>query len=214
MHGHPHAAAGLAPLALMWLAMMAAMMAPSAWPWVRAFRRFAGGSHPAGTVATAQFASGYLVAWLGYAVAAEAITFADGRKLQRVRTIDRAIEEQLGQQLASVQKEMSQASSRVTNLQSEVASTEKQLEDLLAGQNVTLIDLPLPGQADPEWTKLIRLRMYKKLLNDTIKRMNEGPYGFCRGCQKPIPLAELEQMPWAEICTDCASKGVEVIAGA
>lgn len=67
---------------------------------------------------------------VGYAVAAEAITMSDARKLQRVRTIDRAIEEQLNQQLQSVQKEMSQASTRVTTLQSEVASTEKQLEDL------------------------------------------------------------------------------------
>jgi predicted metal-binding membrane protein len=70
MHGHPHAAAGLAPLALMWLGMMAAMMAPAAWPWLLAFRRFAAGSHGRATAATAQFASGYLLAWLGYGVAA------------------------------------------------------------------------------------------------------------------------------------------------
>jgi predicted metal-binding membrane protein len=70
MTGHAHFTAGLVPLASMWLAMMAAMMAPAVWPWVWAFRRFAGGAHGAGTFATAQFASGYLVAWAGYAVAA------------------------------------------------------------------------------------------------------------------------------------------------
>ena len=67
---------------------------------------------------------------LGYAVAAEAITLSDARKLERVRTIDRLIQEQIKQQLADLQKSMSQASTRVANLQSEVASTEKAIEDL------------------------------------------------------------------------------------
>lgn len=66
---------------------------------------------------------------LGYAVAAEAITVSDARKLHRVRTIDRMIQEQIKQQIASLQKTMSQASTRVTNLQSEVATAEKRIED-------------------------------------------------------------------------------------
>ena len=67
---------------------------------------------------------------LGYAVAAEAITITDARKLNRVRTIDRMIDNQVRQQLENLQKSMSQAASQVTNLQSEVASTAKQIEDL------------------------------------------------------------------------------------
>lgn len=66
----------------------------------------------------------------GYAVAAEAITMTDARKLKRVRTIDQLLEEQVRKQLEDLQKTMSQASSRMTTLQSEVASTEKQIEDL------------------------------------------------------------------------------------
>lgn len=66
----------------------------------------------------------------GYAVAAEAITVTDARKLQHVRTIDRMIENQVKQQLANLQKTMSQNRAQVTTLQSEVASTEKQIEDL------------------------------------------------------------------------------------
>jgi lipoprotein-anchoring transpeptidase ErfK/SrfK len=65
-----------------------------------------------------------------YAVAAEAITISDARKLHRVQTIDRMIQNQIRQQVENLQKEMSQASTRVTNLQSEVVSTEKQIEDL------------------------------------------------------------------------------------
>ncbi len=67
---------------------------------------------------------------LGYAVAAEAITMTDARKLKRVQTIDRMIENQVKAQLASIQKTMSQASSRVTNLKSEVSTTQQQIEDL------------------------------------------------------------------------------------
>lgn len=67
---------------------------------------------------------------LGYAVAAEAITVADARKLKRVETIDRLIQEQIRQQVERLQQTMSQASTRVTTLQSEVATTEKTIEDL------------------------------------------------------------------------------------
>ncbi|MDQ3283875.1 MAG: L,D-transpeptidase [Acidobacteriota bacterium] len=67
---------------------------------------------------------------LGYAVAAEAITMTDARKLERVQTIDRMIENQVREQVESLQKTMSQTSSQVTNLQSEVATAQKQIEDV------------------------------------------------------------------------------------
>ncbi|HEX8170561.1 MAG TPA: L,D-transpeptidase family protein [Thermoanaerobaculia bacterium] len=70
------------------------------------------------------------LAVLGYAVAAEAITMTDARKLERVQTIDGAIAEQVQRQIGELQKSMSAASSRVTNLQSEMASTEKRIDDL------------------------------------------------------------------------------------
>ena len=67
---------------------------------------------------------------LGYAVAAEAITFADARKLRRVEAIDRMIEQQVGVQIDQVRQSMSQKSAQVANLQSEMASTDKVIEDL------------------------------------------------------------------------------------
>jgi predicted metal-binding membrane protein len=71
MPGHTHAAAvAVWPLTLMWFGMMAAMMAPTAWPWVRAFHRFNRAERPASFVATARFGAGYLAAWLGYALGA------------------------------------------------------------------------------------------------------------------------------------------------
>ena len=72
MAGHAHTTLGVAfwPLALMWFGMMAAMMAPTAWPWVRAFHRFGSTERSGRTGAAAWFASGYLLAWLGYAIGA------------------------------------------------------------------------------------------------------------------------------------------------
>jgi len=72
MAGHAHAAPGETfwPLALMWFGMMAAMMAPAAWPWVYAFHRFSGANRTANVGRTVRFAFGYLLAWLGYAIGA------------------------------------------------------------------------------------------------------------------------------------------------
>ena len=67
---------------------------------------------------------------LGYAVAAEAITVTDTRKLQRVEVIDELIAGKVKEQVAALQKEMSQSSTQVTKLESEVASTDKAIEDL------------------------------------------------------------------------------------
>jgi predicted metal-binding membrane protein len=71
MAGHLHAAdAAFWTLALMWFGMMAAMMAPTAWPWARAYHHFSKAERGAEIGATAQFASGYLLAWFGYATGA------------------------------------------------------------------------------------------------------------------------------------------------
>jgi lipoprotein-anchoring transpeptidase ErfK/SrfK len=66
----------------------------------------------------------------GYAIAAEAITITDSRKLRRVRLIDRLIEQQVAAEISAVQKSMQTTSAQVSHLQSEVASAEKTLEDL------------------------------------------------------------------------------------
>lgn len=66
---------------------------------------------------------------VGWAVAAEAITMTDARKLHRVETVDRAIQQQIKQQVARLQQEMSQASTKMASLQSEVASTETAITD-------------------------------------------------------------------------------------
>lgn len=86
MAGHAHAVVhgAFATLAVMWFGMMAAMMAPTAWPWVRAYHRFSGAQRGAAVVATAQFAAGYLLAWLVYAIGAALLQ----RALQRMALME------------------------------------------------------------------------------------------------------------------------------
>jgi predicted metal-binding membrane protein len=70
MSGHAHAGIAFFPLVLVWFGMMAAMMAPTACPWVRAFHRFSGRERAAAVGDTLRFSLGYLAAWLGYSIAA------------------------------------------------------------------------------------------------------------------------------------------------
>jgi lipoprotein-anchoring transpeptidase ErfK/SrfK len=69
------------------------------------------------------------VGLLAYAVAAEAITMTDARKLQRVEMIDKVIGENVNNQLTELQKQMSAKTVQVGNLQSEVEKTDKQVTD-------------------------------------------------------------------------------------
>ena len=83
----------------------------------------------------------------------------------------------------------------------------KRLEDVLAGQEVNLASIPLLGQPDPEWDKIMRLRYYMKTLDAKVKALAAGDYGYCEACAEPIPPLELQELPWADVCSKCAAKG-------
>jgi lipoprotein-anchoring transpeptidase ErfK/SrfK len=69
------------------------------------------------------------VGLLIYAVAAEAITVNDARKLHRVEMIDSMINENVRKQIEQLQHSMSSKSTQVGMLQSEVATAGKQIDD-------------------------------------------------------------------------------------
>ena len=58
----------------------------------------------------------------------------------------------------------------------------------------------------------MRLRMYKKLLNETLGRMDGDDYGLCMFGGEPIPKLQLMEMPWAETCV--AHAGQQIVAKA
>jgi RNA polymerase-binding protein DksA len=40
-------------------------------------------------------------------------------------------------------------------------------------------------------------------IDAALKRIDEGTYGICTNCRKPIAFGRLEALPWATLCIDC-----------
>ncbi|MFP3874004.1 MAG: TraR/DksA family transcriptional regulator [Thiohalophilus sp.] len=43
-------------------------------------------------------------------------------------------------------------------------------------------------------------------IDQALQRMEQGEYGLCRACGKPIAPARLKAIPHAALCIDCAGK--------
>lgn len=43
-------------------------------------------------------------------------------------------------------------------------------------------------------------------INDALTRIEEGSYGLCEECLKPVARARLRAIPYARLCVDCKSK--------
>jgi predicted metal-binding membrane protein len=69
-HADAAGSSGFFGLTLMWFVMMAAMMAPTVWPWIRSVHHLSGDESSSPTLFAGQFTAGYLVAWLGYSALA------------------------------------------------------------------------------------------------------------------------------------------------
>ncbi|MDP9304360.1 MAG: TraR/DksA C4-type zinc finger protein [Actinomycetota bacterium] len=40
-------------------------------------------------------------------------------------------------------------------------------------------------------------------IDAALKRIEEGTYGTCTNCDRPIVVERLEALPWATLCIDC-----------
>jgi RNA polymerase-binding protein DksA len=40
-------------------------------------------------------------------------------------------------------------------------------------------------------------------IDAALQRIEEGAYGICTNCRKPIAVERLEALPWATLCIDC-----------
>jgi DnaK suppressor protein len=43
-------------------------------------------------------------------------------------------------------------------------------------------------------------------INAALERIDEGSFGRCERCEKKIPEARLEALPYAALCVQCASQ--------
>jgi DnaK suppressor protein len=68
-----------------------------------------------------------------------------------------------------------------------------------------------PGTGDPlvvrwELNLARRDRVESRIaeLEHALERLEEGTYGLCESCGKPIDLDRLEALPQTELCIECA----------
>jgi len=45
-----------------------------------------------------------------------------------------------------------------------------------------------------------------RLLNEALRRIEDGIYGICEICGEPIPESRLEVIPYARYCIECKAK--------
>ena len=43
-------------------------------------------------------------------------------------------------------------------------------------------------------------------IREALKKIEDGSYGTCESCEKPIPAARLEMIPYASLCAKCQVK--------
>lgn len=49
-----------------------------------------------------------------------------------------------------------------------------------------------------------RLKIIKKI-DEAIRRVEKGEYGYCSECEEPIPIMRLKAVPFADKCVQCKS---------
>jgi len=52
---------------------------------------------------------------------------------------------------------------------------------------------------EQDWEKL-------KQVDEALDKISDGSYGTCSTCEKPIPEARLDVLPFAKFCVECLSK--------
>ncbi|MBR5901101.1 TraR/DksA C4-type zinc finger protein [bacterium] len=114
--------------------------------------------------------------------------------------------------LAKLQKELLKKRARLTGnvekLESEsFMNSQKDYSGDISGYKTHMADIG--SDASGMELMLGLASNQQKLLqqvNDALKRIEDGTYGYCSVCGKAIPQARLEAIPEAELCLNCADK--------
>lgn len=81
----------------------------------------------------------------------------------------------------------------------------RRLENFLASDemNFDLSNVITLADLGKNTGKKERLKAYLRHINAIIQSFNQGHFGLCRVCEKPLSEAELNEMPWSDICQEC-----------
>jgi len=102
----------------------------------------------------------------------------------------------------------------------ELTKEMKRLEDQAAGRSgehevVAAEDFDEPGgdaaadavERQQARAMAMEVRQILELVNEALRRIQNGTYGTCEVCSKPIPAARLGLIPWTTRCAKCAAGG-------
>ncbi|MCH2125058.1 MAG: TraR/DksA family transcriptional regulator [Pirellulaceae bacterium] len=80
-------------------------------------------------------------------------------------------------------------------------SSLKELREQTSGD---VLDAALDSAQDEISSQLAEVES-RELSNieNALEQMRDGNYGICQGCEKPIPLARLQALPYAVSCIEC-----------
>ncbi len=99
-------------------------------------------------------------------------------------------------------------------LQGIIADYEQELEEARLSESSSDRS-PDPGNAEASSTKLEYAKELSIEQNSVdllgkvdwaLQKIEDGTYGLCEVCGKPIPLARLDALPYATLCVDDARK--------
>lgn len=78
------------------------------------------------------------------------------------------------------------------------------LKELRDQQGGDVVDFALDSAQDEISSQLAEVESRElSQIDGALERMRDGRYGVCDSCEKPIPLARLQALPYALSCIDC-----------
>ena len=64
----------------------------------------------------------------------------------------------------------------------------------------------LAGERDLAIQRLDRDSQMLRLIEAAVRRIDEGTYGICEGCEGPVQPKRLAALPWARFCLCCQQR--------
>lgn len=78
------------------------------------------------------------------------------------------------------------------------------LKELREQSSGDVVDFALDSAQDEISSQLAEVESRElSQIETALELMREGRYGICEGCDKPIPLARLQALPYAATCIEC-----------
>jgi RNA polymerase-binding transcription factor DksA len=87
------------------------------------------------------------------------------------------------------------------------------LQRLAHERNARLTQLRAIGEAGPDADEQVMsaqedtVRSVLGQVEEAVARVQEGGYGLCQGCSRPIPVERLEILPYTRFCVSCRRAG-------